>query len=303
MHKRCPPARSTLAAMQFLTRAAPLIFVALWHTGFIGGRLGLPHAEPLTLLLYRFAAAAAILSLAAVYARIPWPKGWQAVHIGFSGLLLHGIYLGGIFTGISLGVSAGVTALIASLQPLLTAVLSGPLLGEQVGGRQWLGLLLGLVGVSFVLFEKLTTAHMPLAGLAACFVGLIAITYGTLHQKKYVGKGDLRTVAAWQYLVCVAFYLPVVPLVENFRVEWTGEFIFAFTWLTLVLSVGTIALYFWLIRRGSAAGVASLMYLVPPLTAVSAYFLFDERLGILALIGIAIAATGVAIVNAKPKAA
>ncbi|MFD2264015.1 DMT family transporter [Lacibacterium aquatile] len=286
--------------MNIVTRAAPLLFVALWHTGFIGGRLGLPHAEPLTLLLYRFIAASAILSLAAFFVRAPWPKGWQAVHLGLSGLLLHGVYLGGIFYGISVGVSAGVTSLIASLQPLLTAVLAGPLLGEKVGGRQWLGLVLGLVGVSCVLFEKLTSAHLPLGGLAACFMGLIAITYGTLHQKKYGGTGDLRTMTAWQYLVCVAFYLPVVPLLENFHVEWTGEFIFAFTWLTLVLSVGTIALYFWLIRRGSAAGVASLMYLVPPLTAITAYFLFDERLGILALIGIAIAATGVAIVNAKP---
>jgi drug/metabolite transporter (DMT)-like permease len=286
-----------------LATIAPFLFVLLWHTGFIGGRLGLPHAEPLTFLWYRFMAAFALLALAAAVARAPWPSGRQAVHVGISGLLIHGVYLGGVFIAIGLGLPAGVTALIASLQPLLTAILSGPLLGETVGGRQWAGLLLGLAGVALVLYEKLAAASLPPLGLLAAVIGLIAITYGTLHQKKFGGGRDLRTTTALQYAVCVLAYLPVVLTVETLRVDWTGAFIFAFVWLTLVLSVGAIGLYFYLIRTGSAAGVASLMYLVPPLTAVTAWLLFDERLGWLALAGIAVAATGVAIVNRKPAGA
>ncbi len=291
--------------MDRLTAILPAVtFVCLWSTGFIGGRLGTPYADPLTFLWIRFAIAAGLLAALALLAGSAWPRGRAALHLAVSGLLVHGVYLGGIFVALSLGVSAGLTALVAGLQPLLTGAMSGWLLGVPVRPLQWAGLVLGLVGVVLVLWEKLAAqTGVPLLGLGLAFVALLAITFGTLYQKRFVSPGDLRSGTAWQYAVCTLAYGLVVPWLEPMRVHWTGEFIFALTWLVLVLSVGAIMLFFTLIRRGSAAGVASLMYLVPPLTALVAWGLFDERLGPLALLGMAVTAAAVALVNRPAPAA
>lgn len=291
--------------MNGLTQLLPAVtFVCLWSTGFIGGRLGTPHADPLTFLWIRFAIAAVLLAGLALAARSSWPRGKAALHLAVSGLLVHGVYLGGIFIAISLGVSAGLVALIAGLQPLLTGAMSGWLLGVPVRPLQWAGLALGLVGVILVLWEKLASqTGLPPLGIALAFLGLLAITFGTIYQKRYVAPGDLRSAAAWQYAVCTVAYALVVPWLEPMHVEWTGEFIFALAWLVLVLSVGAILLFFTLIQRGSAAGVASLMYLVPPLTALVAWGLFGEHLGPLALLGMAVTAAAVALVNRPARPA
>lgn len=289
---------------RFIALLPAVTFVCLWSTGFIGGRLGTPHADPLTFLWIRFAIAAVLLAGLALMSGSAWPRGKAALHLAVSGLLVHGAYLGGIFVALSLGVSAGLTALVAGLQPLLTGAMSGWLLGVPVRPLQWAGLALGLVGVVLVLWEKLTTqTGVPLVGLLLAFLALLAITFGTLYQKRFVPPGDLRSGTAWQYAVCTLVYALLVPWLEPMRVNWTGEFIFALAWLVLVLSVGAILLFFTLIRRGSAAGVASLMYLVPPLTALVAWALFDEQLGPLALLGMAVTAAAVALVNRPVPAA
>ena len=276
-----------------LARAAPLLFVLLWSTGFLGAKLGLPHAAPLAFLLVRYLAVLALMGLIAAAFRAPWPAdARQWFHIGVSGLMLHACYLGGVFIAISLGLPAGVTSLIVGLQPLLTATVAGWLLGETIAPRQWLGLGMGFVGVALVLSNKLGSGFGPIALLPA-LVALLAITAGTLYQKRFCPHFDWRSGAVAQFLPTALVTGLVVWLGDGFRIDWTPDFLFALAWLVLVLSVGAISLLNWLIRHGSAVNVASLFYLTPPTTALLAWLLFDEALAGLALPGMALAVWGV----------
>lgn len=278
--------------------AMPALFVLLWSTGFIGAKLGLPHAEPATFLLLRFLVVIAVLVVAALIAGAPWPKTWQVTgNIAVAGMLIHGVYLGGVFAAIDHGVPAGVAALIVGLQPLLTAVAAGPYLGERVTGRQWLGLAIGLAGVTLVVAEKLELRAEDLTGVAFAVAALLGITVGTLFQKRHGGAMDLRTGAATQFAAAAVLMAVAALAFETMTVTWTGEFVFALLWLCFVLSLGAITLLYLLIRRGAAAKVASLFYLVPPVTATFAFFLFGETLGPAAIFGMALAVAGVALVT------
>ncbi|MGA1857689.1 DMT family transporter [Azospirillum sp. 11R-A] len=290
----------TATGGQTWLRLMPGLFVLLWSTGFIGAKYGLPYVEPLTFLLIRLGLVAVVLALVALASRAPWPKDWAtAGRIALAGLLVHGVYLSGVFLAIAHGLPAGVTALIVGIQPLLTAALSGPLLGERVSGRQWVGLLLGLAGVGLVVREKLSVDAEHLIGIGYAMAALVGITLGTLYQKRHGGGMDLRSGTAIQYAATAVVLAVVAPLTETMQVQWTGEFIFALLWLCFVLSVGAIFLLFALIRRGAAAKVASLFYLTPPVTALVAWMLFGEKLGVAALAGMAVAVCGVALVNRK----
>ena len=275
------------------TRFAPLLFVLLWSTGFIGAKYGLPHAEPLSFLLVRYLLVLSLMTLIALATRAPWPKdGRQWFHIGVAGLLVHAVYLGGVFVAISKGLPAGVTSLVVGIQPLLTAVGAGWLLNETVLKRQWAGLVLGFVGVAMVVSGKLGSGF-GLAALWPALAALAGITAGTLYQKRFCPHFDWRTGAIAQFLPTAVATGLVVGLSDNFRVDWVPDFVFALAWLVLVLSVGAISLLNWLIRHGSAVNLASLFYLVPPCTALIAWFLFDERLAGMALVGMALAVWGV----------
>jgi drug/metabolite transporter (DMT)-like permease len=279
--------------MNSLSRYAPLLFVVLWSTGFIGAKLGLPHAEPLTFLSIRYGLVMVLLAGIALAMRAPWPKDPRALfHIGFSGLLLHGVYLGGVFVAIGEGLPAGVASLVVGIQPLLTATLAGALLGEVVLRRQWAGLLLGFVGVALVLSNKLDVEFTPDALLPAV-LALIGITVGTLYQKRFCPNFDLRTGAIVQFIPSLLLTLPLALATESLHVDWSGEFIFALGWLTLVLSVGAISLLNLLIREAKAVNVAALFYLVPPTTALFAWLLFGETFTGAALLGMAFAVAGV----------
>jgi drug/metabolite transporter (DMT)-like permease len=270
-----------------------LLFVLLWSTGFIGARLGLPHAEPLTFLLIRYIAVIVLLTAVALVARAAWPNtGAQWFHIGVAGLLLHGVYLGGVFIAISKGLPAGVTSLVVGVQPLLTAVGAGWLLGERVLQRQWAGLLLGFVGVGLVVFDKIGTVFGT-AALWPAVVALVGITAGTLYQKRFCAAFDWRTGAVAQFVPTALATWLLAALTESFRVEWVGELYIALGWLVLVLSVGAISLLNWLIRHSSAVNMASLFYLVPPCTALLAWLLFGETFSTLAMAGMALAVWGV----------
>ena len=293
--------------MENVTRAAPgtrlaqsvgipALFVVLWSTGFIGARLGLPHAGPLTFLTLRYGLAAGLLMLISLAMRAPWPRRFSEVaHFAVAGLLVHGIYLGGVFVGIALGVDAGVSAVIVGLQPLLTAAFAAVLLAERVGSRQWLGLGLGLLGVILVLAGKLGQAPGTMLGSLACEVALLGITAGTLYQRRFCASMDLRTGSVVQFVAAGLVTAPFALWLEAMRVEWTGEFVFALLWLVLILSLGAVSLLYVLIRRGAAAQVASLFFLVPPCTALIAWPLFGETLGPWALVGMALTAAGVAL--------
>ena len=286
----------------------PGLFVLLWSTGFIGARLGLPYAEPLTFLALRFAAVIAIFALLIAAMRVPLPRRDACRHEAVTGVLLHSGYLGAVFSAIDQGMPAALAALIVGLQPLLTGVAVGPLLGERVSLRQWFGLVLGLAGVAMVLSEKLaagaglafTGFGWPAIGLA--LVGLCAITAGTLYQKRHGGGADWRWAAVMQYAAALAVTGGLALVLETRRIVWHADFVIALVWLVVVLSIGAVGLLMLLIRRGAAARVASLFYLVPPCTAVVAWLLFDETFGWLAVAGMAVAVAGVALVVGKPTA-
>jgi len=276
----------------------PGAFVLLWSTGFLGAKLGLPYAEPFTFLFLRFAVLTVILVLVALAFRAPWPRTWAEFgRTALVGFLVHGMYLGGVFSAIHAGLPAGVSALIVGLQPLLTAIGAGPLLGEVVTRRQWLGLLLGLVGVTFVLSDKLSLDVGNAIGFGFAIAALFSITIGTLYQKRHGANVDLRSGSAIHFAVAA---LPMAVLAWGFEtreVMWSGEFVFALAWLVVVLSLGAMTLLLVLIRRGAAAKVASLFYLTPPVTAIFAWMMFGETLGPLAIIGMGGAVAGVALVT------
>jgi drug/metabolite transporter (DMT)-like permease len=282
--------------------AMPAVFVVLWSSGFIGAKFGLPYAEPLTFLLWRFALVTLLLLALALALRAPWPRtAGEAAHIAVAGLLVHAAYLGGVFGAIAQGVSAGEMALIAGLQPVLTAAAAGPLFGERVTARQWTGLALGLVGVALVVQHRLALAA-PLAGYALAALAVAGITAGTLYQKRWCAHMDLRSGGVIQFSASTAAMALFAPLLETMRIHWTGEFVFALTWLVVVLSLGAITLLYLLIRRGEAARVTSMFYLVPPVTAVMAWLMFDEQLTATGLAGMVLTVAGVALVVHRPRA-
>jgi drug/metabolite transporter (DMT)-like permease len=282
--------------------AAPLIFVLLWSTGFIGARYGMPYVEPMTFLGLRMLMVVALMALIAVCARARWPSRVEVGHSLVTGALVHGLYLGGVFTAISQGVPAGISALIPGLQPILTSTIASRCMGETVTRQQWLGLALGLLGVVLVLHDRsIVLAGTPL-GWAASIVSLLGITLGTLYQKRYGGGIDWRTGNLVQYAgAAVLFWIGAFAF-ETRVVHWTGELIFAFAWLVLVLSIAAVALMYWLIRRSAATGFASLFYLVPAVTALFAYLLFGEKLDAVSILGMGLTALGVVLANRTPAA-
>ncbi len=270
----------------------------LWSTGFIGAKLGLPYAEPLTFLALRMGCVVALLLVVAIVARAPWPHGARAwVHIAIAGLLVQFGYLGGVFSAIHHGMSAGVVALIVGLQPILTALAAAPLFGERTTARQWAGLVLGLVGVALVLSNSLGHGTIDAASLTLAGLALISMTAGTLYQKRFGASMDFRTGALIQYAVTAIVLLPLAALTESMQVTWNGQFVFALAWLSVVLSLGAISLLYFLIKRGKATQVSSLFYLTPPVTAVLAFVFFGETLTPAAMAGMVIAVVGVALVN------
>ena len=280
-----------------MQRFYPFLFVFLWSTGFIGAKYGLPYAEPLSFLLTRYGFVISLMTVIALATRAPWPKvPMQWVHIGVSGLLVHAVYLGGVFVAIKHGLPAGVTALVVGMQPLLTAFGAGWLLGEKVDGRQWAGLALGFVGVAMVVSGKFGEAAALGPMLTPAIVALLGITAGTLYQKRFCAKFDLRSGSVIQFVPTAIATAIAVALFEDYRIEWTGQFSFALGWLVLVLSIGAISLLNLLIRSGSAVNVASLFYLTPPMTAVIAFVIFGENLTLTATIGMLLAVSGVYLV-------
>lgn len=280
----------------------PLFFVFLWSTGFIVAKFGLPYAPPLTFLLLRYACAVAVLAPLVWLVKAPWPKG-KAGHIAVAGLLLHGGYLAGVWCAIKLGMPAGLSALIVGMQPVLTAF-AAPLVGERVTPRQWLGLLFGIGGVALVVYAKISLAGLTWQAVALCLGALLSITAGTLYQKRWCPRFDLRTGTAIQFTACFIVTLPFAIAFEALTpalaaVEWTPRFAGALLWSVLGLSIGAVFLLFALIRRSDATQVTSLLYLTPPTTALMAWLVFGEAFSLLGVAGMVLAVTGVFFVVCK----
>lgn len=284
-----------------LAAAAPYLFVLLWSTGFIAAKFGLPHAEPMAFLAYRFLILVPLTALICVLARAVWPREARVYgHLVVAGLLLHGVYLGGVFAAIREGLGAGVVALIVGGQPLLTVLLARLWLRERVAMRQWLGLGLGLMGVYGVLADRVALGLGAATGLPWAIAALVGISFGTLYQKKHCGGVELPVSTFVQYSACALLFTICAPLVGSLAAQWTPAFIGALFWLVVVLSLGAIGLLYFLLRTGAAAEVARFFYLVPAVTAVLAFLLFDETLGLGAMLGMAAIAAGV--VLARPAA-
>lgn len=278
----------------------PIFFVVLWSTGFLGAKFGLPYADPFSFITLRLILVLAILGGAAVISRAPWPRDFRLWgHLAVVGALIHGGYLAGVFIAIRHGFPSGLVALVVGLQPVLTAVLAGAALGERIIPRQWLGFALGLSGVALVLSPRLTAVSadaLDAVGMGFALMALLCITLGTLYQKRFCTKMDLRTGSVIQYGAALLVCAPWAIWVEGMAVQWTPSFIGALIWLAVVVSVGAISLLMVLIRQGEAARVAGLFYLVPPVTAIMAWLLFGEKLGWAGLGGMALVAMGVALV-------
>ena len=279
-------------------RAAPAIFVLLWSTGFIGIKYVIKNADPLTFLAIRMAIVVALMAIIVAIARPKWPSGIELVHSAVAGILVHGFYLGGTGVAISLSIPAGLAALIPGLQPILTSTIANRWLGERVTPLQWSGLLTGLAGVALILHDRPMTGQAGWGWLASS-VSLVSITLGTLYQRRYCNSIDWRSGNLVQYAVVTVFFTAAAFLFEQRVVHWTTEFILALAWLAVALSIGSIGLLYWLIRHQAATSVASLFYLVPAVTAVMAYALFDERLDAIAIAGMVACAAAVFLVNRR----
>jgi drug/metabolite transporter (DMT)-like permease len=287
---------------------APVIFVLLWSTGFVGAKYILPYAEPFVFLTIRYFFATLILVLIAKAMgeslRITWPQVKQSMLVS---VFLHVIYIGGVFYAVFIDIPAGITAVIVSLQPILVSVLAIPLLGEKLSYRQVFGLLLGFVGILFLLSPKLLEGDLltgfSTLGIICCVIALLGTTIGYLLQKK--GGADIPFLAgtAVQFATSTVIFAIASLIFEPLKVDITLEFVLALSWIVLALSIGSIFLLFYLLRNDSASSVSSLYYLVPPLAAVQAYFFFDERIKGIGLVGMALAALGTLIVTRNSKTA
>jgi drug/metabolite transporter (DMT)-like permease len=282
-------------------RAAPAIFVVLWSTGFVGTKYVLRDAEPLTYLTIRMALVVVLMAVIAVIVRPRWPDRTGIGHSVVAALLVHGFYLGGTAIAIAHSIPAGLSALIPGLQPILTSTLANRFLGERVTPLQWMGLLIGLGGVVLILHGRPMSGDAGWGWLASG-VSLVSITLGTLYQSRYCGRIDWRAGNLVQYITVTIFFGLGAWLFETHVVHWTEEFVLSVLWLAVVLSIGSIGLLYWLIRRSAATSVASLFYLVPATTAIMAYVLFGERLDGLAIAGMVACAAAVFLVNRRARA-
>jgi drug/metabolite transporter (DMT)-like permease len=277
----------------------PIVFVLIWSTGFIVARYGMPHSPPFKFLALRFALSILCFLPWIWLSAVRWPAGGrQWLHLAVTGILMHAFYLGGVWAAVKAGMGSGVSALIVGLQPVLTAVwLSST--GGQVSRRQWLGLVLGFAGLMMVVSRKLgagsPTDHVDVLNLSLIVAALMSITIGTLYQKRHVAACDVRSANVVQLGAALAITLPMA-LLERESMAWGGELFGAMAWSVLALTLGGSSLLYLLIQRGAATAVTSLLYMVPPCTAIMAWVLFDEPITALTVLGTALTAFGVSLV-------
>ncbi len=280
----------------------PWVFVLIWSTGFIVARYGMAHSPPLSFLSLRFALSILCFAVWIAWSRPPWPRRRsQLGHLGVVGLLMQAGYLGGVWSAVKLGAGAGTVALLVGLQPVLTALwlmrAGGPA-AQRVSVRQWIGVLLGLAGVMLVLWPKLGVGELTTTNLSLGLLALLSITAGTLYQKRFVGPCDVRCASLVQLLAALLVCAPLAAF-EAGSMQFEAQFIGAMAWSVLGLTLGGSSLLYLLIQRGAATEVSSLMYLVPPCTALLGWLLFDEIFTPIMLLGLAMAAAGVAWVTGR----
>ncbi len=291
----------TTAVERPLLRLMPALFVLIWSTGFIVARYGMPHAPPFKFLLLRYGLSIACFLLWIGWSGARWPRlRTQWAHLAVTGVFMHAFYLGGVWAAVKLGMGAGLSALIVGLQPVLTALWLAAT-GSRIVPRQWLGLVLGLIGLVLVVSRKFGSgAEANVVNVSLALGALLSITIGTLYQKRFVAACDVRTANTVQLLAALLVTLPLAAF-EHEAVDWHAELIGAVGWSALVLTLGGSSLLYMMIQKGAAAAVASLMYLVPPTTAVLAWVLFAEAITLATVLGTLLTALGVALVVWQPR--
>ena len=288
---------------------APWLFVPIWASGFVSARLAMPHAPPLSFLSWRFALSALCFGVWLAFSRPAWPRrsgrlDWRGLgHVALAGLLMQVGYLGGVWTAVRWGMGAGLIAIIVGLQPVITAAWLHGRGQEDVRRAQWLGLILGLAGVALAVSHKLGQGEVSLGSGLMALGALAAITIGTLYQKAHVPAVDVR-VAQWVQMLASFAAMAPLSLLESGQMgwqpqRWHPDLALALAWSVLGLTLGGSSLLFWLIARGAAMRVTSLLYLVPPMTALMAWALFREPLGLHVLLALGLTAAGVWLVNRR----
>ena len=287
-----------------LLRALPLFFVFLWSSGWIVAGYSARHADALTFLSVRYACAALALAALCLVLRAPWPRGRAVLDAAIAGILLHALYLGGVWWAVRNGLPAGISGLIAGLQPILTAVMAPMLVGERITPLRWLGILFGFAGTALVLEPQL--ARVPPGGLwlvalpiLVNVLGMVAVTLGSFWQKARIVSGDLRTVTTVQYAAAFIVTLPAAYWLEPMRIEWNLTMVLVLAWSVLALSLGAIGLYLLMIRRGEVSRIATFLYLVPATVAVEAWILFGEALSTVQIVGMIVTVLGVGLASRR----
>ncbi|WP_417821422.1 DMT family transporter [Terasakiella sp.] len=282
--------------------AFPFIFVMLYGTGFVGAKYGLPYAEPVTFLVWRFAIAACVVAGIGLFFKANWPKSWrEAFHISVAGMLTVGTFSLGVFVAIDMGLSPALSALIIALQPVLVAVVARRMLGESLKLFQWLGLVFGLIGIVFVVSQKLDFTSVHMTGLGMAVIGLLGLSFGNLYQKRFCADMNIFSGGAIQSFASCVMCLPFAFAFETMQVEWSVQFIGALGYMSIGVSVGALSLLYVMIRRGEVSRVASIFYFVPVSAALVSSFLFEEKIDLPVAIGISITALGVMLVNRQSK--
>lgn len=278
-----------------LARLAPPLFIVIWASGYVVAKAAAVHAEPLSFLLWRYAGVVLLMGTLALVARARWPSWRDAAHLAVAGTGIHALYLGGVWVAIREGMPAGIAALIVNLQPVLTAALAA-FVHERVRPVQWIGVVLGFAGVVLVVMHKLGTEGLSFWPVALCVMALMAMTLATLYQKRFVPQFDLRCGQAVQAAAAFVVTLPFGLAFEHGAIDWTPQVVAAMLWSVAVLTGVGSSLMFFMLREGQATRVTGLMYLVPSVTALMAWLMFGETLGLNAVIGMLVTLAGVYLV-------
>ncbi|WP_332405132.1 DMT family transporter [Vibrio metschnikovii] len=282
----------------------PFLFVILWSSGFVGARYGLTYAEPMTLLSLRMLLTVLLFGgLLTLFKRQSIPKGKALWHASVAGLLIHGLYLGGTYQAIYWGMPAGLTSLLVGTQPVMTVLLLVIMTPQRFTVSQWIGLGIGFVGISLVLLGNLEwqSEEKQWAAVGMCLLSLFGITVGTLYQKRFCQQSDLLGGTLVQYMAASILFIPLALKVESMSIQWTTTFVLTMVWLVVVLSCVAVLLLLYMVEHGASSNVASIFYLVPPTTAIQAWFTFDESLDGLGILGFILTALAVYFVVKKPK--
>lgn len=286
-------------------RIAPAIFVLLWSTGWLAARAAMPYSEPLTFLTLRYVLAALVLAAICAAMSVEWPRDRRTIgHAVLSGVPLHAMYFAGVWWSVMHGLPVAISGLISALQPILTALLAPHLADERITRTQWGGVGLGFIGIAMVLSPAL--AALPpgklgdvLLPLAVNVCGMLGVTLGSFYSKRFVTAGDLRAVTALQNVGAAVSTLPFAMATETMQITWNLQVVLTMMWVVLGMSIGAVGLLLLLIRQGAVSRAAALIYLMPPLVALQAVFILDEKLTLAQMIGMGVTALGVALAVRK----